>query len=41
MCLVPVQGLMNVVQESTDKYDEEKDKDLEMEDEGIRCDHIA
>ncbi|XP_078597467.1 nucleolar GTP-binding protein 2-like isoform X2 [Branchiostoma floridae x Branchiostoma japonicum] len=30
------QGLMNVVQESTDKYDEEKDKDLEMEDEGIR-----
>ncbi|XP_066273354.1 uncharacterized protein [Branchiostoma lanceolatum] len=30
------QGLMNVVQESTDKYDEEKDKDLEMEDEGFR-----
>ncbi|CAH1254034.1 GNL2 [Branchiostoma lanceolatum] len=30
------QGLMSVVQESTDKYDEEKDKDLEMEDEGFR-----
>ncbi|XP_078681776.1 uncharacterized protein LOC144916518 [Branchiostoma floridae x Branchiostoma belcheri] len=30
------QGLMNVVQESTDKYDQEKDKDLELEDEGIR-----